>query len=739
MRAWITVLVGCGLCLTVSGQTVRSLTSLGMKSEAEADWQTALYYYRQAFELDSANFDATVRYATALRETKDYALAAYYYDKAYQKDKGKKYPDGPFYLARMQQQNGAYLEALKHYKKYLKKHKRESTSLTYRKAEQGVAGCTFALNARRDAGWIDVLPVGPPLNTTESEFAPWLLEDSTLFISAMYTQQALDAGLIQLYDAKLNADSSWTAADHQWSPFAGNAEPEGNAVISPITQDLYLVRCAEECAIYRCAKTEYGWDAPERLPSVNESGYSSTMPHVGRLGNREILFYASTRPGGEGGYDIWWSELVNGIPSPPVNAGTLINSPENEITPFYLDSTLYFSSTWHAGFGGYDVFKSKGKPRTLGAPENMGFPLNSPANDLYFRYFLHANMGLLASNRLGSLSDGNGTCCNDLYRLDFTDSTRVDNVDPVYADLEELSRNLPVTLYFHNDEPDPNSRDTVSSVDYLQAYDSYLRLEAEYQRQMEKGKSGEDKENAAFEVESFFEFYVEKGKNNLELFLPLLQQALEKGTSVELQVRGFASPRAKSDYNVNLTKRRISSLERTLRMYEKGVLLPYFQQSASNGAVLKVTALPFGEYQADQTVSDALEDEQNSIYHRGARLERKIVVESVQRIPDANPTSEFTPDKRVHDFGPISDQFPVSRTFTLSNTGNAPLEIVELETSCNCTVPELDKQVIAQGESAQLVITFDPKGLNGPVTRTVRVWVKGQPQPQTLTVTAEIR
>lgn len=731
-------LFGLILSLASAGQTFRSLTELGTRAESDGDWNLALHYYQQAFALDSANFDATIRYATALRETKDYRRAAYYYHKTYSKDKGKKYPEGLFYLALMHQQNGNYLQALKHFEKYLKKNKRNKASLQYRRAEQGVAGCTFALNARRDAGWLDVLPLGTPLNTPDSEFAPWLLKDSTLFVTAQYPNVEASAGVIRHYNAKLNADSSWTAADDEWTPFPGERVPEGNGVISPILEDMYLVRCESECTIYRCTKTESGWGKPERLSGINQSGYNSTMPHVGRIGKKEVLFYASNRPGGQGGYDIWWSELNNGIPSPPVNAGSRVNSPENEVTPFYLDSTLYFSSTWHAGFGGYDVFSSKGKPRSLDRPINMGYPLNSPANDLYFRYFLDSDLGLMASNREGSLAGTNGTCCNDLYRLDFTDSTRVEHIDPVYANLEELSRYLPVTLYFHNDEPNPNSRDTVSSVDYLKAYDSYLKLEAEYDRQMQRGKKAEAAESAAFEVTSFFDFEVEKGKNDLELFMPLLLQALEEGTSVELQVRGFASPRAKSDYNVNLTKRRISSLERTLLRYDNGVLAPYFKGAAPNGALLQLTPLPYGEYQADQTVSDALDDEQESIYSRGARLERKIMVESVQRISDANPAPEFTPDRRVHDFGNVDPRFPVSRAFKIRNTGNAPMSIIKAKASCGCTVPELAKQELQPGEETELLVTFNPEGLSGALVRAIEIWVEGQPEPQVIQITANV-
>ena len=73
-----------------------------------------------------------------------------------------------------------------------------------------------------------------------------------------------------------------------------------------------------------------------------------------------LLFFASSREGGYGGTDIYVSEKIGGIWTQPQNLGPMINTPENEQTPF-LDwdgRTLYFSSRGHPGFGGYDLFKA---------------------------------------------------------------------------------------------------------------------------------------------------------------------------------------------------------------------------------------------------------------------------------------------------------------------------------------------------------------------------------------------
>ena len=214
---------------------------------------------------------------------------------------------------------------------------------------------------------------------------------------------------------------------------------------------------------------------------------------------------------------------------------------------------------------------------------------------------------------------------------------------------------------------------------------------------------------------------------------------LDKGYSIELVIKGFASPRAESDYNVNLTRRRIASLVNFLRAYEGGVFNPYFDKEAGNHATLTVVEVPFGEYEADQAVSDDLKDEQESIYSRGARLERKIEVQSVQR---GTPDSLFVvPSFRntLLDLGAIPENQKVEGVFVLTNDGTDTLQVDSLESSCGCTVPTLEKTTLLPGESTEILIVFDPKGIDGAVNRTIKVFFARREEPVLLYVNAEVR
>lgn len=121
--------------------------------------------------------------------------------------------------------------------------------------------------------------------------------------------------------------------------------------------------------------------------------------------NDTLLLFASRRAGGMGGLDLYWSRLTkDGVWSPAQNMGAPINSPYDETTPFLAadGKTLFFSTNHIGSVGGLDVFsttfdRATGKWQT---PANVGFPVNSPGDDAFFRLTNDGNTAFLASDRL---------------------------------------------------------------------------------------------------------------------------------------------------------------------------------------------------------------------------------------------------------------------------------------------------------------------------------------------------
>ena len=178
------------------------------------------------------------------------------------------------------------------------------------------------------------------------------------------------------------------------------------------------------CKIYECDQTAGEWSDPVALgQNINFQTFTSTQPCIGVTRMGEVLFWVSDRPGGSGGLDIWYSVRgKDGSFTSAINAGRTINTPGNEITPFYdnRSGTLYFSSDGQVGIGGYDVFKIKGNPKKWDKEAtNLGYPLNSSVDDMYYVMDDNGYTGYLVSNRMGTTSLKGATCCDDIWRFEF--------------------------------------------------------------------------------------------------------------------------------------------------------------------------------------------------------------------------------------------------------------------------------------------------------------------------------
>jgi tetratricopeptide (TPR) repeat protein len=171
----------------------------------------------------------------------------------------------------------------------------------------------------------------------------------------------------------------------------------------------------------------------------NEVEYSYAFPSLGFSGS--ALYFASNRPGGHGGFDIYVSYLRDGKWSQPENLGPAINSPGNEITPYFDGEQLYFASDYKQGLGGYDLFTSEAGNGSWTQADNMGKGVNSPSDDYYLVVDQSSGAYYFSSNRLG----GRGK--DDIY-IAYPISEQPQELAlqiPPAVDLEELAaQNQPV-------------------------------------------------------------------------------------------------------------------------------------------------------------------------------------------------------------------------------------------------------------------------------------------------------
>lgn len=193
----------------------------------------------------------------------------------------------------------------------------------------------------------------------------------------------------------------------------------GAAAVSADGKRMYMTHWKKEngktvSSIYVYEKAGDAWINARPLSLINENGSNSRQPYCTPDG--QFLFFSSDREGGNGGYDIWYARLnQDGTTEQPVNAGNAINSAANEEAPFYhiYSATLVFASDRQPGMGGYDLYTSKGGMQNFSDPENMGHPVNSSKDDMYF--FSTSGKHLLDQAYFSS--DRGSSCCFSTYSL----------------------------------------------------------------------------------------------------------------------------------------------------------------------------------------------------------------------------------------------------------------------------------------------------------------------------------
>jgi len=194
---------------------------------------------------------------------------------------------------------------------------------------------------------------------------------------------------------------------------------QGAACISADRRTLYFTQWKKEngkniSSIYYSSRNENGWSRPQLISSINKEGYSSKQPFCSADG--KTLYFASDMPGGSGNFDIW-SVSINddGTTGEPVNAGAAINTAGEEQAPFYhtASGNLVFASDGWQGMGGFDLFISKMNGSGWNKVENMGHPVNSSRDDIYF--FAPEEKELLKNAIIGS--DRGSACCLETYAI----------------------------------------------------------------------------------------------------------------------------------------------------------------------------------------------------------------------------------------------------------------------------------------------------------------------------------
>jgi outer membrane protein OmpA-like peptidoglycan-associated protein len=368
--------------------------------------------------------------------SRDYTNAALWYGKAVEID-NKLISSSLFKLAESQKYNGNYAEAKANFKTFFDSKYRDSRGEKYKiYAENEIESCEYALQHQSDTLRTSIKHLGDTINSAYTDFSPSMLDDSTLVFASLqadtvltYRHDEVHFNHTKLYKSQLQKEE-WThpvQIEKVNTMFENNA----NGSLSADGKRFYFSRCFENlkhemiCHLYMSKIDEKGnFSKPKKLPSnINKGKFSYTQPVVAnhkldKGDQQEVLYFVSNKTGGKGGFDIWYTVMLpDNEYKNPINLGKEINTVRDEITPYYdsLSGNLYFSSNYHYGFGGYDIFRAKGQMITWTKPVNIGIPYNSNVDDTYYIFNKKQNKGFFVSNRVGGINLKSATCCDDIY------------------------------------------------------------------------------------------------------------------------------------------------------------------------------------------------------------------------------------------------------------------------------------------------------------------------------------
>jgi outer membrane protein OmpA-like peptidoglycan-associated protein/tetratricopeptide (TPR) repeat protein len=385
-------------------------------------------YYANAAQLDPENIRANFLAGKYHLETVNKDHATEYFLNVYKIDPNYRF-DIYYLIGRGYHFGLDFEKALEYYDKYKKKlvnnkSYRGPDRISQTEVERRIIECYNGIEIVSRPTEYSIENVGSRINSEWPDYAPVINEDETVMIFTSRRQE--DNTNENVYKDNLyyediyiskKKDGKWGSAKNI-GKYINTPYHDSNLALSADGKTLYIYKDDGLGDIYFSDEQPDGtWSKPEPFSSkVNSQNYSEKSFTITK--DRKVLFFSSNRPGGYGGYDIYMCvKDSKGEWGRTYNLGPIINTPYDEDGAFldYDGKTLYFSSKGHKGYGGFDIFKSVYDSLTQQwtIPENLGYPINTPDDEVHFVSTKDGKRGYFASVR----EEGHGF--TDIYMVNF--------------------------------------------------------------------------------------------------------------------------------------------------------------------------------------------------------------------------------------------------------------------------------------------------------------------------------
>lgn len=390
--------------------------------EGPGIYRLATDNYLRAYKFNSENALLNYKLGRCYLIDNDKAEAIKYLEKAIRLDPrislDMEYNDANFLLARAYHLDYQFDKAIAKYKDHKNALTPEQLTANEKTVDKMIAECETAKELVSKPVRVYVDNLGEVVNSAYPDYRPLVVPEESLIMftssreSTTGGKRDKDSYYFEDIFASYYEDGRWTLPENSYD--LNSNSHDATAGISSDGTILYIYKSSGGNHLFESGLAGNMYTFPVEMPGIINDGFKQASASL--TFDKTTLYFTSMREDGYGGQDIYFSKKdAKDRWQKAENLGATINTPYDEEGVFISPDgkTLYFSSTGHNTMGGYDIFKSELKDGKWSNPENFGYPINTPDNDVFFTMAASGQRGYYSSKKKNGFGE------QDLYIITF--------------------------------------------------------------------------------------------------------------------------------------------------------------------------------------------------------------------------------------------------------------------------------------------------------------------------------
>lgn len=390
-------------------------------------YHLALDMYSKAYSFNPNNALLNYKMGRCFMVDNDPAKAIQYLSQAIKLDEritpGMEYNDVHLLLAKALHKDYQFESAIQEYKKHKNGLTPQYLANESNRISRFIEECETGMSMTKKPTRVFIDNLGNTVNSAYADYRPLVVPEENMIIftssreNTTGQKRADDSYYYEDIFASYYEDGAWTLPINSYDINSSNHD--ATAGISSDGSILYIYKSAGGNKLYESWLIDDTYTFPERMSNSINAGDRQSSASLSF--DKTTLYFTSTREDGYGGQDIYYSiKDMKDRWMDPVNLGASINTPYDEEGVFITPDgkSIYFSSQGHNSMGGFDIFRSDRIGDRWTEPVNMGYPINTPEDDVFFTLASNGQRAYYSSKK----KDGYGG--HDLYMITFLDAAK---------------------------------------------------------------------------------------------------------------------------------------------------------------------------------------------------------------------------------------------------------------------------------------------------------------------------